>query len=148
MDPYAVLGIDRTATPQQIREAFRRQLRHRHPDTGGEAADAAEVRAVIDAYQLLMGQAADSRTDVARGGRPRAGTPPAPSPPCPTCGGVGRLRQMIACDKCAGTGEITYLGSGSARRLLCRACGGHGRRSTVIVCRQCGGSGRIGPPQA
>lgn len=148
MDPYAVLGIDRTATPQQIREAFRRQLRHRHPDTGGDTADAAGVREVIDAYQLLMGQAAGAPSDVGRSDWPPADKPPTPPPACPACGGVGRIRQMVACDKCAGTGEITYLGSGSARRLRCRACGGHGRRSAVIVCRRCGGSGRIGPPQA
>lgn len=34
-DPYAVLGVERDATSEQVRAAHRRLLKALHPDTGG-----------------------------------------------------------------------------------------------------------------
>ncbi|MCG2624860.1 J domain-containing protein [Arthrobacter sp. I2-34] len=58
-DLYAVLRVDRTATPGQIRSAYRRLLRTLHPDLqpGSGDEEAAEVRrqlqAVMEAYEVL-----------------------------------------------------------------------------------------------
>ncbi len=49
-DPYAVLGLERDATPEQIRVAFRRLSKKHHPDRGGKAED---FTAVVEAYDLL-----------------------------------------------------------------------------------------------
>ena len=38
-DPYKVLGIDRDATPAQVKSAFRRRAMQTHPDTGGSAKE-------------------------------------------------------------------------------------------------------------
>ena len=46
-----VLGVDPAATPEQVRDAFRRRARQVHPDTvGGDAASMVELNA---AYQTL-----------------------------------------------------------------------------------------------
>jgi len=36
-DLYAVLGVDKTASPKEIREAYQRQAMEHHPDRGGDA---------------------------------------------------------------------------------------------------------------
>jgi DnaJ-class molecular chaperone len=54
IDFYAVLGVDRTASQQEIRQAFRRLVRGLHPDrTGGKDADAERLREVLEAYSVL-----------------------------------------------------------------------------------------------
>jgi hypothetical protein len=46
-----VLGVATTATPEQVREAFRRRARHVHPDAvGGDAASMIELN---EAYRIL-----------------------------------------------------------------------------------------------
>jgi len=36
MNPYETLGVEADATPEQIKQAYRRQARIHHPDAGGE----------------------------------------------------------------------------------------------------------------
>jgi hypothetical protein len=43
MNPHAVLGVRRDATPSELRSAWRRAARATHPDRGGDAADFAVV---------------------------------------------------------------------------------------------------------
>lgn len=50
VDLYAVLGIDSTATPEDIRAAYRRRARETHPDAGG---DATEFHSVQVAWEIL-----------------------------------------------------------------------------------------------
>ncbi len=49
-DHYATLGIQRTATREQIRKAFRELAKRHHPDRGGDA-DAFDD--VVTAYRTL-----------------------------------------------------------------------------------------------
>lgn len=49
-NPYEVLGLKRDATPDQIREAFRKAASRSHPDHGGSADDMARVN---EAYKIL-----------------------------------------------------------------------------------------------
>jgi excisionase family DNA binding protein len=52
-DPYAVLGVPRTATQRQIRDAFRRQARELHPDTNPEPAAERAFKRLSRAYEVL-----------------------------------------------------------------------------------------------
>ena len=87
-DPYAVLGVPPTATPEQIRRAFRALVRRHHPDargadapsvdatsaasTGGVERDEALQRALA-AYAVLGDPQA--RADYDRAVRGRGGQP-------------------------------------------------------------------------
>ena len=67
-DPYAVLGVPSTASPQQITHAFRRLVRRIHPDTQADPLQPHDLREVIAAYQLLRDPA--RRADYDRGQLP------------------------------------------------------------------------------
>nr|WP_240147577.1 DnaJ domain-containing protein [Halorussus sp. JP-T4] len=46
-----VLGVDRNATPDEVRRAFRQQVQERHPDHGGSEA---EFRRVKNAKEAML----------------------------------------------------------------------------------------------
>ncbi|MDX1511854.1 MAG: J domain-containing protein, partial [Nitriliruptorales bacterium] len=50
MDLYEVLGVDRTASVEEIKKAYRRRVREVHPDAGG---DEETFKQVTHAYQVL-----------------------------------------------------------------------------------------------
>ena len=53
---YQVLGVDRTATDEQIRKRFRDLARERHPDrfpAGEKARAEADFQALTEAYNIL-----------------------------------------------------------------------------------------------
>jgi curved DNA-binding protein CbpA len=92
-DPYTVLGVDPTATTEQITHAYRALLRRHHPDTRAESpteqmhtdpvhADDARLQLVLAAYAVLRDPAQRANYD-----RIRAPRRPAPrgqqSPPAP-----------------------------------------------------------------
>jgi DnaJ-class molecular chaperone len=53
-DYYKVLGVDSTATPEQIKEAYRQMVKMHHPDVQGSAQpDAAKFRDVMEAFGVL-----------------------------------------------------------------------------------------------
>lgn len=160
-DAYAVLGIEPTAGPGEIRAAFRRMVQERHPDTAPPQTTPASVQEVIEAYRTLMDPAARARYDIERGrrrspstrrtipvrqGRPRSAAEGAArmAEACPDCGGAGRMALESVCTHCAGTGEITLLDSTGGRRLICRRCGGRGRQTSIGACPGCEGSGLRG----
>lgn len=49
IDPFAVLGLDRSASLADVRQARRRLAFDRHPDRGGDAAAMQELNAAFDA---------------------------------------------------------------------------------------------------
>ncbi len=65
-DPYALLGVDRGASPDEIRTAYRRLVTQYHPDKvshlGREFQEMAHQKliAIKEAYEMLKGRA-DSR---------------------------------------------------------------------------------------
>jgi len=48
MDPYNVLGVDRTATPEEIKTAYRKLAAKNHPDRGGNTSVFQEIQAAYD----------------------------------------------------------------------------------------------------
>ena len=47
-DHYATLGVPRTATPDEIKRAFRRLASQHHPDKGGDTRKFQEIQAAYD----------------------------------------------------------------------------------------------------
>lgn len=48
MDPYKVLGVERGATPEDIKSAYRRLASKNHPDRGGSTAAFQEIQSAYD----------------------------------------------------------------------------------------------------
>jgi hypothetical protein len=73
LDPYAVLGVPRTATPLQVARAHRKLAKRHHPDLHEGAAEAAErMRRINEAWAILSNPLARDEYDRAH---PAAGTP-------------------------------------------------------------------------
>ncbi|HFC10659.1 MAG TPA: hypothetical protein ENJ75_00460, partial [Candidatus Kaiserbacteria bacterium] len=49
-DYYAVLGVDKKATKDEIKKAFRKLAQKHHPDKGG---DEAKFKEITEAYSIL-----------------------------------------------------------------------------------------------
>ena len=71
-DPYAVLGIARDASQQQVALAHRRLAKRFHPDLNPDEAGAARMQAVNDAWAILSSATRRAEYDAAH---PAAGTP-------------------------------------------------------------------------
>src|SRR5256885_8908410 len=64
IDYYALLGVSRQATDEQIRSAYRKLARQYHPDVNS-APDAAErFKAVTEAYEVLTDPQRRQRYDM------------------------------------------------------------------------------------
>ena len=50
MDHYAVLGVDKSATPDEIKKSYRKLASQHHPDKGG---DTAKFQQIQEAYAVL-----------------------------------------------------------------------------------------------
>jgi len=80
-DYYAALGVDRTASPDQLKKAYRRLARELHPDTNSSPGAEERFKAVSEAYDVLSDPATRAEYDevrsyAAKGGRfPGGGGP-------------------------------------------------------------------------
>lgn len=71
-DPYAILGLARDATQQQVAGAHRRLAKRFHPDLHPDEATAARMQQVNEAWSVLSSAARRMEYDIAH---PTAGTP-------------------------------------------------------------------------
>ena len=54
MDPYVILGVDRNASQDEIKKAYRREAMKWHPDRSGNSAEARErFHQAAEAYKIL-----------------------------------------------------------------------------------------------
>jgi len=53
-DYYDVLGISRTATPDDVKKAFRSKARQYHPDVNKEPGAEAQFKEISEAYEVLI----------------------------------------------------------------------------------------------
>ncbi|MDH6180876.1 hypothetical protein M2152_001058 [Microbacteriaceae bacterium SG_E_30_P1] len=85
VSPYEVLGVSASATPEELKRAFRRALRETHPDTGGDPQRFAAVQLAWQrvgtvearaAYDAGRSQASGNSSFAARPATPRADSRP------------------------------------------------------------------------
>lgn len=63
-DYYAVLGVPRSATVTQIKEAYRRLVRRYHPDVNRDAYDDARMKQINEAYKILSNMSRRTAYDI------------------------------------------------------------------------------------
>ena len=85
-DLYDILEVDRNATADEIKKAYRRLARELHPDTNPDPAAEARFKEISAAYEVLSDPERRSRYDTY--GDPRAG---GGGSPFDTDGGLGDL---------------------------------------------------------
>ena len=67
MDYYQILGIDRSSSPEEIKQAYRRLAMKHHPDKGGNEA---EFKKINEAYAVLSDPAKKAQYDNPHEGSP------------------------------------------------------------------------------
>ncbi|WP_421119954.1 DnaJ domain-containing protein [Aquihabitans daechungensis] len=71
-----ILGLSSSATPEEVRIAYRSQIRTHHPDRAG-AASSGRAASIVEAYRVLT-EAGPSRPEEAPAGAPTATSGPVP----------------------------------------------------------------------
>ena len=72
-DPYAVLGIRRNASDQEVQRAYRRLAKRYHPDLHPEASTSQQMRRINQAWETLSNPARRARYD-AESAFPKSGS--------------------------------------------------------------------------
>lgn len=62
-DPYEVLGVGRSASPEEIKKAYRKLVRQYHPDVNKEEGVDAKIREINAAYEILSDEEKRARFD-------------------------------------------------------------------------------------
>ena len=128
-DYYAILGVAREASPEEIKKAFRRLARKHHPDVAKDKQGAeAKFKEINEAYEVL-GDPEKRRKYDALGSRwQQSGSPP-PPPGTGSFGGAGASREF----NFGGTGFSDfferYFGGASRYGFPEAAFGGTARQS-------------------
>jgi len=66
-NPYAVLGIPRDASDQQVQRAYRRLAKRYHPDLHPDAQTSQQMRRINEAWEILSNPGRRARYDAASG---------------------------------------------------------------------------------
>jgi curved DNA-binding protein len=62
-DYYAILGVPRNATPEEIKEAYRRLAKEYHPDKNPSPEAEERFKLINEAYQVLSDPAKRAEYD-------------------------------------------------------------------------------------
>lgn len=130
MDPYAVLGVDRGASPEEVKKAYRKLAVRHHPDKGGDAEKFKEISAAYEAItnpQPNMGPSMPSMPDVF----------------AQMFGGGGPMRRRDHTHEIRISLAEAYTGTRRSMKVTvekpCRAC--------LVKCGTCNGQGRVNVQQ-
>src|SRR5258708_7020676 len=157
-DYYKALGVSKSASADEIKQAYRKLARKYHPDANkGDRSAEERFKEISEAYNTLSDEKKRKEYDEARslfgggfrvpgaGGR---GGPPgtartAGGGPCRGCHGTGARAGTMpkVCPTCQGSGQTTRTMGNTSVPETCRTCGGRG----LVVedpCPTCSGSGR------
>lgn len=166
-DPYEVLGVEREASAQQIKKAFRQLARELHPDVNAHDPDAEEkFKEAAEAYEILSDE--ERRATYDRYGHEglRSGGY------APNFDGFGSIGDLFEAFFGAGAGsafggqagpmpggdvavavEIDLLEAAHGATVevsyeaieRCEHCSGNGAEpgTPIRVCERCGGAGRL-----
>lgn len=166
-DYYEILGVDRGASDDEIKKAFRRLARELHPDVS-DAPDAQErFRQVAEAYEVLSNPETRQTYDrFGRAGLRNGGFAPADFD-------LGNLSDIFSAffgeglfgqstgrparpDRGGDVAVVVEIALGDAYAgvtldvpvrvaVTCEGCGGNGAApgTTPITCDTCGGAGRV-----
>ena len=163
-DYYAVLGVSREATPDEIKRAYRKLARQHHPDANREDPDAAErFKEVTRAYEVLSDPDKRQRYDMFGDERAGAGVAGFSD-----FGGISDLFQTFFGGGFAGAGArrgpargadilaevvltLEEAAVGAERDVNldtlveCEDCAGSGAAPGTYPsrCRECGGTGEV-----
>lgn len=156
-DYYAILGIDRNATAERVRQAYRAAVKKCHPDASGTGGSADRFRAVEEAYETLRDRSRREAYDRTLEQRERPvrrsavrghafGSPPAWDG---LFGGFGAFPSVFFSGAAWPVLDVVLSPYEAARGLVvpvdvpvvtpCPRCGG----LDPWHCSACGGSGRI-----
>lgn len=158
-DLYAILGVSRSATQDDVKRAYRNLARRYHPDRNqGDEEAARRFREIAEAYETLSNPELRSRYDRLGPLYRPDGRPPTPDEVTDwvtdTLGGMFRKRRpdqgedlrytlSIDLESVATGGERTIE---VRRAATCRTCSGDGADPTEgrKECTACDGTGRAG----
>src|SRR5262249_27580930 len=146
-DYYEVLGVERTASDDEIKRAFRRLARELHPDVSTEPDAADRFKQVAQAYEVLSDrQRRDTYDRFGHAGLRRGGVAPTEVAP----GAIGDLFSAFSGEGLfGGTGRSGGRGRGAdvgATVEITLADAFHGAAVQVplqvaVACERCHGSG-------
>jgi len=160
-DYYEVLGLEREASADDIRRAYRRLAKQFHPDINKDEGAEEKFKEINEAYAVLSDE--ERRAAYNRFGH--AGLEGMPmdfdfglndiveqeieisrKETCSVCSGSGAEpgTSPVRCETCNGSGEVrqvrqTFLGS-MVNVSTCPTCGGRGETINT-PCHQCNGQG-------
>ena len=52
-DPYKILGLERSASDEEVKRRYREMLHHLHPDTAGTKGTETLLQLVMTAYEII-----------------------------------------------------------------------------------------------
>ena len=172
MDYYSILGVDKSATQEQIKKAYRKKALEHHPDKGG---DESKFKQVTEAYETLSNVTKRRSYDRYGNGNPFGSNNPNMDDLINSFFGGGYKKKVkkgtnlrvdinVTLDEIVfgGVKKIKYKrnkicntcgGDGGYDIKTCIACDGFGQTQTTrqtpfgvitqnILCRQCNGSGK------
>ena len=140
-DPYALLGLPRTASLEDVKRAYRRLAMRWHPDRNPTASAEAEFKRIKAAYELILDPQRYAQWQ--QGGSASGFSEPAAPDESSEPAGDDLTQSMTLTLEEAAHGCIKSIDL--VRSARCTPCHGSGRvqHRHSVPCAQCNGIGRV-----
>jgi curved DNA-binding protein CbpA len=136
IDYYALFGVDRKATAEEIKRAYRKLVFQYHPDRNPNNREAAEkLKEVMAAYDVLSNEESRAQYDKAKGFRNEKRADAGngthsyefkhrlePEPECPKCSVVG-MEHVISRKSGSGMARGKQFITSPFQVIFCDQCG-------------------------